>query len=721
MLLVNSLINWQNDGIEDITERILWIDKSTDIVFVININVNRFPYQRSLQEIESGIKDGFITLLESDAFCRVIDESDIPDKHREIRDKAWKIIHNIIDLEPQVFISKERRKLVLNICELYRVDESTVSNYLKKYWIRGKVKNALLPDYYLCGGKGSEKGISEIKRGRPRKSAGVIGNGINVDEDMKKIFRVAINKFYYTTAKNSLKAAYELMLKEFFSIDMKMKNGIEIPILRSLDEIPSLRQFRYWFQKERDIKKEIKSRRSLKKYEQSHRAIIGDSTMEALGTGSIFQIDATIGDIYLVSRFNRNWIIGRPVIYQVMDVFSRMIVGLYIGLEGPSWNGAAMALANATMNKVEFYKEYGIEISEEEFPCHYLPDSILADRGELEGYNIQNLTNALHIKISNTGSYRSEMKAIIEKNFHIMEDKVKPLLPAMVDQDTRERGDRDKKLDASLTLEEFTTIILKCILYHNNHHYLTHYSREEMMIEDDIEPIPIKLWNWGIQNRSGKLRSVPEDIVKLNLMPTGSATVTAQGIKFKGMYYGSKKVLKEKWFEKARNYGAWSITIGYDMRKMDYIYIKDANGRDFEKCYLLEHQSKYKGKSFEEIEYLLEYEKLQAKKNEELELQSKVELIAEIEHIVKEAKKKTKKEKFSTDSNNKRMKRIKMNRKIEKLMNREHEAFELDKGEEIVESELIHLNVDIQDKKDENNELDLLRRKQKEALKKIYE
>lgn len=157
------------------------------------------------------------------------------------------------------------------------------------------------------------------------------------------------------------------------------------------------------------------------------------------------------------------------------------------------------------------------------------------------------------------------------------------------------------------------------------------------------------------------------------------------------------------------------------MRNMDYIYIKEPDGRGFEKCYLLDHQSKYKGKSFEEIEYLLEYEKLQEKKNEELELQSKVELIAEIEHIVKEAKKEANKEKSSIDSNNKRMKRIKMNRKIEKLMNREHEAFELDKDEEIAESELIHLNADIQEKKEDNNELDLLRRKQKEALKKIYE
>jgi len=72
------------------------------------------------------------------------------------------------------------------------------------------------------------------------------------------------------------------------------------------------------------------------------------------------------------------------------------------------------------------------------------------------------------------------------------------------------------------------------------------------MIEDDISPIPINLWNWGIINRAGRLRYVDEEIVKLNLLPQDTATVTSQGIRFKGMLYGSEKALKERWFEKAR-------------------------------------------------------------------------------------------------------------------------------------------------------------------------
>jgi putative transposase len=44
----------------------------------------------------------------------------------------------------------------------------------------------------------------------------------------------------------------------------------------------------------------------------------GDSQMAA-GPGSVFQADATPGDVYLVSSRNRNSIIGRPIIYFIHD------------------------------------------------------------------------------------------------------------------------------------------------------------------------------------------------------------------------------------------------------------------------------------------------------------------------------------------------------------------------------------------------------------------
>lgn len=499
--------------------------------------------------------------------------------------------------------------------------------------------------------KGLKRKTTDKKRGRPRIFKNVVGEGVNVDEETKQIFRVALNRFYYTNkgASASLKTAYELMRKEFYSNEFKIEEGVKKPIIKTSSETPSFGQFKYFFYKERNRKKEISIRKGTKQYLQNHRPILGNSTTEAMGPGSIFQIDATIADIYLVSRYNRNWIIGRPVVYLCLDVFSRMVAGIYVGLEGPSWTGAMMVLANSAMNKAEYCKQYGIQITEEQWPVRHLCDTLIADRGELEGRLAETLISSLHIKVQNTSPYRADMKGLIERQFRVLNDKtVKPFLPGVVKPDFRERGSRDYRLDGVLDLYQFTQIMIKSCLHHNQN-WLGHYNREEMMITDDVESIPIKLWNWGIKNRAGRLRSVSEDIVKLNLMPISQAYVTAQGIKFKGMYYTSEQALRERLFEEARINGGWKIDVSYDPRNMNYIYIKES-GKRFEKCHLLYHQERYKDKTIEEIEYLQQYEKLLEKQKEDEILQSKVDLISEIEAIVQEAEKMTKEQQDGTES-----------------------------------------------------------------------
>ena len=720
MLIVNNLISYNTENNEQLVERALWLDEERDIGFFIDLYSGRFPYVKTISEVEELIEAGQARILSEEPFIRVINENEIPEKHKIARDQAWEKIRDIVGIEPHIYDSSERRKYILKICEIYNTHENTVVRYLKRYWQKGKTKNALLPDYCLCGGKGREKQSGQIKRGRPRKHSNIIGDGINVDEDTKRIFRIAVNKYYYTSAKKTLSLTYELMLKDFFNTDIKIKDNVEIPIIKSYGEIPSLNQFRYWFQKERNIKREISSRQSPKKYEQRHRGMIGDSTSEAMGPG-YFEIDATVGDIYLVSRYNRDWIIGRPVIYFVVDRFSRMIAGVYVGLDGPSWNGSMMALANCACNKKLFCKEYDIEIEEEDWPVRFLPEVLLADRGELEGSNIHNLINVFGIKVQNAPPFRPDWKPIIEQNFRVVNLRTKPLMPGVINSDYRERGEKNYALDAKLDIYQFEKTIILAILHHNNHHFLENYNREEMMIEDDIEPIlPINLWNWGIANRSGKLRYVPEDIVKLNLMPTGTATVTSQGIRFNGMLYASQKSLKQKWFEQARNKGTWKVSISYDPRLMDYIYIRDDNGINYEKCFLLEHQQRYKDRTLDEINYLLEYEKLQEKRYSDKKIQSKVDLISEIENIVEQAKQQTAEEQTKGSSNRSRLKNIRQNRKVEKMLRREEEAFELDKSDNTEEAEVISFNRSDSKEKNEDSIFNLLQRKQKEALEKIY-
>lgn len=646
MLPINSIILYEDEQGKNF-ERLLYV--YGDVGYFIDIYGNSMPRPKRMSNIQLGLDDGVTTILDIEPFVITLNEEDILPKHRAIRDKAYNAIKNIIIIEPDIYLATERAKLVREFAAA--IHETTVMRYLKRFWQRGMHKNALLPDYYNCGGE---------------QNSILNNNAFPITAEVVKIFNAALNRFYYNSSKKTLTLTYELMIKEYFS-----ENGIVN------DNIPSIRQFRYWFYKERDIKREISTRESAKKYELNHRGLTGSATSEANGPGDIFQIDATIGDVYLVSQYNRNWIIGRPVIYTVVDVFSRCIVGINISLEEPSWMGSCIALINAASEKVSFCKKYGINIDGSEFEYHYLPQSVVADRGEVEGKNIENLISAFGIKILNTASYRGDLKAVIERLFLGLNQYTKPFLPGVIKSQYRERGEQDYRLSATLDLNQFTQIIIKCVLYHNNHHYLTNYTRSEDMIADGVEPIPKLIWQWGIANRTGRLRTVNEDLLKLNLLPNDKATVTMHGIKYKGMLYGTKNSLKERWFEKARNNGTWRVDICYDPRDMSYIYIKNNNGRDFDKCFLLDHQARYKGKSIDEITYLLEYEKMQAKAAKKEELQSKINLLEDIEQIIEQAKNDTKNEVEEGISKKRRIQNIRDNRNFEKQLERKQNIIEI--------------------------------------------
>jgi len=725
VLYINELIAWSTEDTENQkkVERILWVDENNIIIYTIDVNDNEItPIMRKVSEISDALENNSASRLKEDPFMKIMIEDEIHEKHKALREQAWSAIEDLVSPENEYKILKDRRirsQLVRQAAQEHNVTDKVIYKYLKKYWKRGKNKNALLPDFDKCGGKGKEKMLGEKKIGRPRKNAFIIGDGINVDEATKKIFRVAISKYYLTQKENPLTTAYDLMIKEFYSEDYRLVNGIKKSVIIPPEQIPTFTQFRYWYNKEQNIKKTIQSRKGSKKFELNHRATTGKSDADIIGPGSKYQIDATVGDIYLVSRYNRNWIVGRPVIYVVIDMFSRMITGLYVGLEGPSWIGAMMALTNATTDKTKFCKEYDIDIIEEDWPCYHLPESILADRGEMEGKDIDTFINTLHVRIENTPPYRADWKGIVEQYFKTINTKVKPLVPGYIDVDFRERGGRDYRLDAKLDIYQFTQIIIKCVLYHDKSNWMKNYTRDEMAIKDDVNPIPIDLWNWGIANRSGRLRTFPENIIKLNLMPRDYAMVTEKGIRYKKMHYSCEKAMQEMWFERARNKGYWKVDISYDPRDMNYIYLRTPEGRDYEQCRLL-NKNRYGDKTFDEIEYLLAYEQLEKEKRTGQTMQSNIDLIADIEAIVEVGEKMTLEQKDITLSKAGRVKGIKQHRKNEKMEMRKKHSFDLSKEEPVDESqpaEVTYINQEqAEDDLDFPDNIEFLRRKQRERL-----
>ncbi len=699
--LVNSLVQNDNGSVE----RVLWFDN--DLTYVIDINSNNFPYQRKTEELRKGIIDGKAALMPDDPYMTIFREEELSLKYKDKRDKAWSMIKDIASDEPLIFHGKYRRRHIKEVAQNNSVSELCILNYIKRYWKMGKTPNALIPFYQKCGGKGKERLPKDCKRGRPRENKEINGIGINVTEEIKKIFVKAINRFYYTAAKNSLVRTYEQMRKEYFNDGYREVNGVQIPILKQQAEIPSFPQFRYWFEKERNIKKEIETRFSKKKYLKDYRAIPGQGDNNILQPGT-YEIDSQLGDIYLVSRFNRNWIVGRPIITVLVDKFSRGIAGVYVSIENASYGTTMMAIYNAISNKVDFCKQYGIEISHEEWPIEGLPTKIVADRGELEGYGVSNLINSINIEVQILPSYRGDLKPYVEKFHSLLNEAIKPHLPGIIKSNNRERGDIDYRINASLDIYQFNQIVIKAVLYFNNNCILESYKRNDAMISDNVPSISREIYKWGIVHH-GMLRNVPDEILKIALMPSSDATVTEKGIKFKDMYYVSKKMLQDLSLVRARQ-KTWKVKICYNPRDLTCIYVKGERPGEIEKCTLTDVNSRYSDKIIEEVENLLLAEKNERASMQDADAQAKAQLITEIESIVKEAKEINQREAKDNISNTQRLKNIRENRRVEKSINRVDETFQVEERKTANESHIDESNISVE------NTIDLLLLHQKEGL-----
>lgn len=680
MIAVNQIISW-HDEFKGRVDRILWISEEQNALYAIDITKKKgLPVFYHVTDVSNAIETGKATWVDDDPWSLHFFEEELSPAQREVRDKAWNIIVELTGMEnePAIFIKKQRGAMIRKVAEKHNLREYYIYRHLFRYWQRGLNKNALIPDYVFSGGKGKNREPGERKRGRPRKSM-QFSEGINLTSQLRETICRSIKEFYLQSGKMSLPQAYQSMLKKYFSEDIEIDNGAVKVTLVEEEKRPSFTQFYQVYRKEFDESDAVKAREGEKEFLRNNRAITGDSTAEAFGPGEKFQFDATIADIYLVSRLKREHIIGRPVIYGVIDVFSRMVVGVYVGLEGPSWLGAMMALANVVQDKPKFCQEYGIVIEDEQWPCRHLPSALLADRGEMLQGDLEPLLDTLRIRGENTPAYRGDLKGIIERLFKTIQDEFRPTTPGAVQRDFQERGAQDYRLNAKLDIYQFTKIILAVIIEHNNMKVLPRYIRDQQMIAEDVKPIPIELWNWGVKNRSGSLRWIDEEIVKLNLMPRDSAVVTSRGILFKKMHYSCEIALKNRWFEKARQKGTWKIEVSYDPRIMSPIYIRSENGREYEVCRLLDKDLRFQGMSLSEVEDLLNYENTMTNDLKKEGLYSGVQVRALIDQVVEEAITKTNNAtQNGLQTKKKRLKGIRSNRKEEREIIRQKEAFVLE-------------------------------------------
>ena len=622
------------------------------IVWINIFSPTSNPFLIEKKELINSIEENEAELIEDPfvdiALMKVVEGS----TQQQKRDTGMDLIKPLITHD-HFFDPSTRFDLVKRILEQKKSTHQTIYRLARRYWQRGQIPNALIPSYQNSGAKGSKRIAKDKKLGRPRKF--MPGIGALIDINIERLFRININKYMLTKDKHSLSYAYRKFSTMYHSLFP------DVPDI----EIPSIWQFKHFYEREFPKVAQLTARTNTIIYNKDIRALHSTVNTQVLGPGSRYEIDATIADIYLVSDSDRACIVGRPTVYLIADVFSRMVVGFYIVFENASYFTAIQALQIAMTDKVELCKQYDYEITSDNWPCIGLPDAILADRGELLGHQIEALEYSFSIRIENTAPYRGDLKPIVERYFKTFQAKFKPFAQGVVQPfKEKKRGGSDYRLDATLTITEFKKIIVGSILTHNLTHQLKTYDRDIDM-PTDLPVVPIHLWNWGIQHRVGRLRQVSEKALRVALLPKTKATLSDLGLKVFGVFYYCAEIHQQGWMHRKKSISRPdTLQVAYDPSNAEIIYVfYQKDSLHYWEAGLAPRSREFIGCSFWEVQQVQQEQK-QTNAIQELETnKSKAVLEEHIESIIAQAN--AQKPKI-TSSKKQRLIGIRANRQREK-------------------------------------------------------
>lgn len=522
--------------------RLLRADHESDLYWVIDLQTG-FPFS---------VDRGFFspTNLEGvgeDPFETSFDEKMLSIAERKIRDKRYASILPLIE-DQNIFDSVWRRQLIKQLVQDNAVSMNLVSieRALRQYWVKGCVPNALLPEYKNCGAPGKDKIFS--------------GATSSISDSTKQLIKKGFWKFY---AKNSKATLRQSRIDFMASEDLPAKTF-------------TFGEWVWWGRKLNDALDIIKARAGKQNYDRNIRTNTGTSRDGVFGPYSEVMIDSTIDNVRIIMIEAIDKYIGRLCVYFAVDVFSGAIVGMYVSPAHPSYVVGSLCLVNMVEDKVEFGRRYGVdESTAERWPPNYLPKRLLADRGEFISNMSSSLPKNLKIDLSNTPTKRPDLKAYVEIQFRLFQERLKSILAdaGYVDKKDEPRVTPDTRKQACLTFHDMVSLIIREVVHYNNYQWMDKYPRTREMINENVRPIPLEILNWGLRNGCGNPVNKTKITVWRNALPVKTCRVLKSQIDFKGHSFRPvdpklNKLIDKLRFEKA------SCEIAYNPMNFKQIYLR---------------------------------------------------------------------------------------------------------------------------------------------------
>ncbi len=519
--------------------------------------------------------------------------ADLTQAERAIVGQRWRTIERLVeDPERLVLWPEYRGGLVAQAAKDSKAGKSTVYTNLRLYFQGGQFRNALTPRLVNCGGAGKPRLFTGVKLGRGRSTgeprAGVTGPGLR---------DVMLQAIPLLVEGRSMKAAREQVLLDRYGERTEVDGKPEWSMPPEAT-MPTLRQFSYWCDKELGRGGLSRRRMGGIRWHSDFAAKPGSLRAGLRGPGELYQIDATLGNIFLRSAHNRGRLVGRPVIYLVVDVYTGMIVGYHVCLKPPSVREMRLALENALSDKVEYCAGLGIPIEQSDWPVHHRPGRLLTDGGpEFVAAFLDEVGMDLGFNVSTAPPYDPTKKALVEGKFDLLNTELLEWTPGAYRK--RQRGDKPCKLDAKYDLAGFRHAMALWILEHNLKR--SAYWPEGWTSPDGSDPTLLGLWSFGVVN-NGCPQDSRHDVVRQALLERGEGKLSQTCLRFNKRRYVPVDAAERVVMDQVPGSPFGKRHVRYDARDVTDIQVHAAGGHSTSTWTLAAEDRIYAGCSEDEFE-----------------------------------------------------------------------------------------------------------------------
>lgn len=268
------------------------------------------------------------------------------------------------------------------------------------------------------------------------------------------------------------------------------------------------------------------------------------------------EVDHTPLDLFLIDD-NTKLPLGRPTLTIILDHYSRMLLGYYLGFNAPSTAAVLAALQHAILPKKRCKSNIGLEIKGD-WPCHGIPETLVVDNGlEFHSQALEHLAFNLGMRIQYCPKKQPQFKGCVERYLKTINYSFSHLLPGTSYAKFYERGDYDPQEHAVLTLSEFRELFEKWAI--------DVYART---IHSTLGTTPLEKWRSSSASYTPKLPKSHQELINEAGIPC-KRRLRQDGIRLHGLYYSSEDLAQT-----LRQYGPGvEVTVSYDPNDLGTIRV----------------------------------------------------------------------------------------------------------------------------------------------------